>query len=65
MLLSQDIEKEIGHMCNLGEGIKEEGLRALIETLRDLLPTFDDVYAAVTKNDIYKDVTEEQVKKYY
>ncbi len=56
-------------MCNLGEGIREkalaEGMQVLIETLKDFCSSFDEVYRAVTKHDIYKNVTEEQVRKYY
>lgn len=44
---------------------KEIGLVALINTLKEVLGDFESVYHAVIKNDIYQDVTREQIRKYY
>lgn len=46
------------------EGI-ESGLTALVNTLKNLLPDLDSIYEAIIHNEEYKDVTIEQVKKYY
>ena len=44
---------------------REEGLRALIYSLKDFLPDFEAVYTAVVKNKTYADVSREQAGKYY
>lgn len=44
---------------------KEIGLDALVNTLRDILPDAEAVHEAVIKNEEYRDVTLEQIKKYY
>lgn len=48
----------------LEKGI-EEGLQALVTSLGKILPDFSAVYDAVIQNEIYADVTEEQVRKYF
>lgn len=58
------------YMCEvatkLKEEGKEEGLKALIDTIKELSPgiCFEEVYKLVIKNETYKDVTPERVKKY-
>ena len=44
---------------------KEIGLDALVNTLRDMLPDAEAVHEAVIRNEEYRDVTLEQVRKYY
>ncbi len=44
---------------------KEEGLEALVQSLKEYLPDFNQLYAAVIKNKAYADVTENQVRKYF
>lgn len=44
---------------------EEKGLEALVRTIKDILPDFENVYSAVITNEVYKDVTKEQVRKYY
>lgn len=44
---------------------REEGLKALIATIKPLVPDFESVYAHVIENKIYKNVTKEEVLKYY
>ena len=46
------------------EGI-EQGLRALVLSLSLLLPSLDAVHQAVIRNEDYKNVSKEQIKKYY
>ena len=46
------------------EGL-EEGLAALVRTLKPILPDFDAVYDAVIKNAEYADRTRGEVRKYY
>ena len=43
----------------------QEGLKALIDTLKGIMPDFDSVYQRVVKNDIYANVTKEQGMKYW
>ncbi|MBO5473030.1 MAG: Rpn family recombination-promoting nuclease/putative transposase [Lachnospiraceae bacterium] len=56
--------KAEGRMEGKAEGIAE-GLQALTVTLKGMLPDFNAVYQAVIRNDIYRDVPREQVRKYY
>ena len=44
---------------------REEGLNALVVSLKEFIPDFESLYAAVIKNEAYKDVTREVVMKYY
>ncbi|MCM1262511.1 MAG: Rpn family recombination-promoting nuclease/putative transposase [Butyrivibrio sp.] len=44
---------------------REEGLRALVFSLSLLLPSLDAVHQAVIRNEDYRNVSREQVKKYY
>lgn len=44
---------------------KAIGLDALIMTLRDMLPDAESVHEAVIRNEEYRDVTLEQIRKYY
>lgn len=44
---------------------REKGLKALVNSLRTLLPNFEAVYQAVTANEEYKTYTREQVGRYY
>ena len=60
----ESIGKEIGK--EIGQEIgKEIGRDALINTLKGILPDAESVYVEVIKNEEYKDVTLEQIKKYY
>lgn len=61
--LIEDGKKE-GRETGLLEG-KEEGLRALTETLKGLLHDFDTVYETIIQNNSYHNITKEQVRKYY
>ena len=52
----------------LEEGMEkgiEKGLAALVRSLRQLLPDFDAVYAAVIRNEEYTGCSREEVRKYY
>lgn len=44
---------------------REEGLRALVFSLSLLLPSLDAVHQAVIRNEAYRNVSKEQVEKYY
>ncbi len=44
---------------------KEEGLEALVQSLKEYIPDFNQLYAAIIKNKAYADVTENQVRKYF
>lgn len=43
----------------------EKGLKALVESLKSFLPNFESLYDVIIKNEDYKNVTKEQVRKYY
>lgn len=46
------------------EGIRK-GLDVFICTLKKYLPDMESVYAAVVENELYKDISREQVREYY
>ncbi len=48
---------------NVQKGI-EQGLKALIETLQGFCSDVDEIYEAVRKNQLYADITKEEIKKY-
>jgi len=58
--IGMETGKEIG--TEIG---KEIGLDALVNTLKDMLPDAEAVHKVVIKNEAYKDVTLEQIEKYY
>ena len=61
-------ELEESHAKGLEEGreeSREEGLSALVETLKPMLPDFESVYAAVIKNEVYAGCSREEIMKYY
>ncbi|MBO5371762.1 MAG: hypothetical protein J6A75_03475 [Lachnospiraceae bacterium] len=74
MIMSEEFEGRLSQMCNLSglvleEGMEKErenGLKALIATIKELSPGIcvEDVYKLVIKNETYKDVTPERIKKY-
>ena len=43
----------------------EQGLKALVESLKPYIDDFETLYSAIVKNEGYSDVTREQVKKYF
>lgn len=71
--MSDSFRKELADMCNFSEGYVErgiekgleKGLKALVSALKKIYSTFEDVLNAVRKEEEYKNVTEEQVRKYY
>ena len=46
------------------EGL-EEGLAAIVRTLKPICKTFEELYKTVVSNEEYKSCKEEQVRKYY
>ncbi|MCM1439646.1 MAG: Rpn family recombination-promoting nuclease/putative transposase [Roseburia sp.] len=65
--LMEDSRKE-GRAEGREEGVEEgieKGLRALVLSLSLLLPSLDAVHQAVINNEDYRNVSREQVKKYY
>ena len=58
-----DTYKE-GHETGLEEG-RQEGIYALVKTLKPILKGFDQVYDAVVQNEAYADFTREDILKYY
>lgn len=44
---------------------RAEGLFALVTTLKSILKDFDKVYRAVRSNEVYADVSREEVMEYY
>jgi len=43
----------------------EEGLRAMVFTLKELCPDFESLYEKVISNKLYASVTKDHVRKYY
>lgn len=56
--------REAEYQYGVEDGI-EQGLKALVDSLKTLLPDVDAVYNAVIKNKIYKNITKEQVEEYF
>ncbi len=56
--------REEGREEGIAEG-REEGLRALVFSLSLLLPDSNAVYQAIIKNEGYRNVSKEQVMRYY
>lgn len=44
---------------------REEGLEALVDSLKVVYDNFEMVYTAVKKNKVYSDLSEDDVRKYY
>lgn len=79
--VSVEMEGDMQAMSNLGfwieekatrrgmeKGVQEgrkEGLAAVVRSLKEFVGSFDELYALVIKNEVYKDVTREEVLKYY
>ena len=60
-----DLEDHEIAMEEAEEKGREEGLEALVATLKPLLPDFEAVYHAVIGNKAYAGCAREDVKKYY
>lgn len=59
------LELESERLIRIGrEEGREEGLRALIDTVQEFCPGADEIYEAVKKNQLYSDVTREEIEKY-
>jgi len=56
--------REEGMLKGREEGILK-GLNALVDILRSILPSFEAVYEAVVSNETYKNLSREEVMKYY
>lgn len=56
-------------MCYIAQGLIsegiEKGLEALVKTLKTYVSDFKELYKAVTANETYAHVTEEQVRMYF
>ncbi len=44
---------------------REEGIRALVNSLKEYVKDFDSLYNAIIRNEEYKNVTRDEVMKYY
>ncbi len=79
--LTKEVRSEVAHMCTyatamenkgiekgIEQGIEqgiEKGLRALVQSLKEYIHDFEPLYKAVIKNEDYRNVSREQVMKYY
>jgi hypothetical protein len=43
----------------------EKGLKALVQSLKDYIHDFESLYKAVIKNEDYKNVSREEVMRYF
>lgn len=59
-----DEGRELGRKQGLEQGL-EKGLAALVHSLKPLLSDFQEIYKAIISNEAYRNVTEEQVRKYF
>ena len=75
--IRDDIERQVDHMCTCGEAIArknlqkgieqehEQGLKAMVQTLKPFCKTFDELYEKITSNEVYRYCTRDQILKYY
>ena len=67
--LTKDVESEVSDMCTYATAMEnkgiEKGLKALVQSLKEYIKDFDTLYKAVVKNEDYKDVSREEVMKYF
>ena len=67
--LTRDVESEVSDMCTYATAMEnkgiEKGLKALVQSLKEYIKDFDTLYKAVVKNEDYKDVSREEVMKYF
>ena len=71
--LTKEVEGEVSDMCTYAKAMEnkgiekgiEKGLKALVYSLKDYVKDFESLYAAVIKNEEYKDVSKDQVMKYF
>lgn len=64
LALYRQAERKEGEDAGLTKG-KTVGLKALVNTLKPILPDFEAVYKAIVSNEEYADITKEEIKKYY
>lgn len=55
---------EDGEKAGTDKGLAN-GLSALVQSLKSLVPDFEQVYEIVIQNEVYANYTKEEVKKYY
>ena len=71
--LTKEVRSEVAHMCTYATAMEntgiepgiEKGLRALVQSLKEYIHDFEPLYKAVIKNEDYRNVSREQVMKYY
>ena len=67
--LTKDVESEVSYMCTYATAMEnkgiEKGLKALVQSLKEYIKDFDTLYKAVVKNEDYKNVSREEVMKYF
>ena len=73
MKLTKEMESEVSEMCTYSTAIEnkgieqgiELGLKALVQTVKTYDNDFESLYNAVVKNENFKDVSREKVKRYF
>ena len=67
--LTKQVERQVSDMCTYAAAMEnkgiEKGLKALVLSLKEYIKDFDSLYKAIIKNEDYKDVSKEEVMKYY
>ena len=71
--LTREIREELKNMCTYGASIArknaqiglDQGLKALVSSLKKYIKDFDALYKEVISNEEYSQMTKEEVKKYY
>ncbi len=71
--LTREIREELKTMCTYGASIArknaqiglDQGLKALVSSLKKYIKDFDSLYKEVISNEEYSQMTKEEVKKYY
>ena len=65
---TREVEREVDDMCTYGAAMEnkgmEKGLEILVRSLKYHAKDFESLYADVIRNEEYKSVTREEVKRY-
>ena len=71
--MTQEVRKELETMCTYGAALSrknmqsglDQGLKALVTSLKKYIDDFDTLYKEVISNEEYAEVKEDDVRKYY
>lgn len=67
--VTREVEREVSEMCTYASAIEkkgiENGLKALVRSLKEFISEFDPLYQAVIRNEEYANVSRDKVREYF